>query len=171
MSTNFRAANTGTERPDGTGMRIAVICGRFNDHVTSRMLQGALDGLERLGVAGGDVTVAWVPGSFELPLATKQVAASGEVDAVIAIGAVIKGDTDHYEHVAGAATQGLQRAQLDTGVPVVFGVLTTETLEQSLVRSVPEAEARDYETDNKGFEAALTALRMVSLLRDLPGSR
>jgi 6,7-dimethyl-8-ribityllumazine synthase len=169
MSTNFRAANTGEERPDGAGVRVAVVCARFNELVTGRLLQGALDGLERLGVAADDVTVAWVPGSFELPLAAKQLGASGAVDAVIAIGCVIRGDTDHYEHVATAATQGLQRAQLDTGVPVVFGVLTTENLEQSLVRSVPEAEAEDYETDNKGFEAAVTALRMVALLRTLPG--
>ncbi len=167
MSSNFKAANTGEERPDGTGMRIAVVCARFNDLITGRLLQGALDGLERLGVAGDDVTVAWVPGSFELPLAAKSLAASGDMDAVIAIGCVIRGDTDHYEHVATAATQGLQRAQMDTGVPVVFGVLTTETLEQSLVRSVPEGESADYEVDNKGFEAALTALRMVALLRSL----
>ncbi len=171
MSSNFRAANTGDERPDGTGARVAVVCGRFNDLITGRMLQGALDGLERLGVDGDDITVAWVPGSFELPLAAHQLAGSGTVDAVIAIGAVIKGDTDHYEHVATAATQGLQRAQLDTGVPVVFGVLTTETLEQALVRSVPEAEAADYEVDNKGYEAAITALRMAALLRHLPGGR
>jgi 6,7-dimethyl-8-ribityllumazine synthase len=170
MSTNFKVANTGEERPDGVGVRVAVVCARFNDLITGRLLQeGALDGLERLGVAGDDVTVAWVPGSFELPLAAKQLAASGAVDAVIAIGCVIRGDTDHYEHVATAATQGLQRAQLDTGVPVVFGVLTTENLEQSLVRSVPESEANDYEVDNKGFEAAVTALRMVTLLRELPG--
>jgi 6,7-dimethyl-8-ribityllumazine synthase len=102
-----------------------------------------------------------VPGAFELPLAAKQLAASGEVDAVIALGAVIRGATGHYEHVAGQCAAGLQRAQLDTGVPVVFGVLTTDTIDQAIERAGTKA-------GNKGFEAAMTAIEMVDLLRQLP---
>lgn len=168
MSTNFRTMNTGLERPDGSGARVAVVAARFNDLVTSRLLQGAVDGLVRCGVDPDSVSVGWVPGSFELPLAAQRWASSGLVDAVIAIGCVIRGDTDHYEHVATAATNGLQRVQLDTGVPVAFAVLTTENLHQALVRSVPEEDARHYEVDNKGFEAAVTVLRMIELLRSVP---
>jgi 6,7-dimethyl-8-ribityllumazine synthase len=105
--------------------------------------------------------VAWVPGAFEVPLAAAQLAASGEVDAVICVGAVIRGDTGHYEHVAGQCAAGVQRAQLDTGVPVVFGVLTTETTEQALERAGGKG-------GNKGFEAATAAIEMVDLLRQLP---
>jgi 6,7-dimethyl-8-ribityllumazine synthase len=161
MSSNFKAAQSVTGAVDGSGVRVAVICARFNDLITNRLLDGALDGLGRHGVAADDVTVAWVPGAFEIPLAAKQCAASGRFDAVICLGAVIRGDTAHFEYVAGPCAEGLQRAALDTGVPIVFGVLTTENLDQALSRS-------DVEGDNKGDEGARTALEMVDLLRRLP---
>jgi 6,7-dimethyl-8-ribityllumazine synthase len=145
----------------GQGMRIALVCSRFNDLITERLLAGARDGLTRHGVDEGSVSVAWAPGAFELPLVARQLAASGEYDAIITLGAVIRGATGHYEHVAGQCAAGVQRAQLDTGVPVVFGVLTTDTIEQAVERAGTKA-------GNKGFEAAMTAIEMVDLLRQLP---
>ncbi|HEX9547589.1 MAG TPA: 6,7-dimethyl-8-ribityllumazine synthase [Acidimicrobiales bacterium] len=145
----------------GDGIRVALACSRFNELITERLLAGARDGLTRHGVDSDSITEVWVPGAFELPLAAKQLAASGEVDAVIALGAVIRGATGHYEHVAGQCAAGLQRAQLDTGVPVVFGVLTTDTIDQAIERAGTKA-------GNKGFEAAMTAIEMVDLLRQLP---
>ncbi|MGH9125713.1 MAG: 6,7-dimethyl-8-ribityllumazine synthase [Acidimicrobiales bacterium] len=145
----------------GEGIRVALACSRFNDLITERLVAGARDGLIRHGVDEASITEAWVPGSFELPLVALRLAASGEFDAVVALGAVIRGATGHYEHVAGQCAAGLQRAQLDTGVPVVFGVLTTETLDQALERAGVKA-------GNKGFEAAMTAIEMVDLLRQLP---
>jgi 6,7-dimethyl-8-ribityllumazine synthase len=148
-------------RLDGGGLRVAVAVSRFNELVTERLLAGARDGLLRHGVDEESLAVVWVPGAFELPLVCKRLAASGEFDAVIALGAVIRGATDHYEHVAGQCAAGLQAAQLETGVPVVFGVLTCDTLEQALERAGAKA-------GNKGFEAALCAIETVDLLRQLP---
>ena len=145
----------------GDGLRVALVCSRFNDLVTDRLLAGARDGLRRHGVDEASVTVAWVPGAFELPLAALRLAASGECDAVVCLGAVIRGATAHFDHVAGQCASGIQRAQLDTGVPVVFGVLTTDTLEQALDRAGGKA-------GNKGFDAAAAAVEMVDLLRQLP---
>jgi len=137
------------------------VCGRFNDLITNRMLDGALAGLAAHGVTEDHVGVAWVPGAFEIPVAAKQCAASGAFDAVVCLGAVIRGDTAHFEYVAGPCAEGIQQAALETGVPIVFGVLTTENLDQALQRS-------DLDGDNKGEEAARTALEMVDLLRRLP---
>jgi 6,7-dimethyl-8-ribityllumazine synthase len=145
----------------GEGLRIALVCGRFNDLITERLVAGARDGLTRHGVDEGSIDEAWVPGAFELPLVARRLAAAGEHDAVIALGAVIRGATGHYEHVAGQCAAGLQRAGLDTGVPVVFGVLTTDTIEQALERAGTKA-------GNKGYEAAETAIEMADLLRQLP---
>jgi 6,7-dimethyl-8-ribityllumazine synthase len=145
----------------GDGMRVALACSRFNELITDRLLQGARDGLERHGVDTDSITVAWAPGAFELPLVARQLASSGEYDAVICLGAVIRGATGHYEHVAGQCAAGIQRVQLDSGVPVIFGVLTTETIEQALERA-------GTKSGNKGFDAALTAIEMVDLLRQLP---
>jgi 6,7-dimethyl-8-ribityllumazine synthase len=145
----------------GDGMRVALVCSRFNELITERLVSGARDGLIRHGVDETSITTAWVPGAFELPLVAKQLATSGDFDAVIALGAVIRGATGHYEHVAGQCAAGLQRAQLDTGVPVVFGVLTTDTIEQAIERAGTKA-------GNKGFEAAQTAIEMADLLRQLP---
>jgi 6,7-dimethyl-8-ribityllumazine synthase len=144
---------------DGRGMHIAVVCGRFNGHVTSRLLEGVERKLCGVGVAADDVTIEWVPGAFEIPMAAKAFAQSGAVDAVIGLGCVIRGETTHYETVAGECAAGIQRAQLDTGVPVIFGVLTTEDLDQALARS---QAAGDH---NVGEESAAAAVEMVALLR------
>ena len=145
----------------GTGLRVALVCSRFNELITERLLAGARDGLVRHGVDAGSITEAWVPGAFEIPLAAAALAASGEVDAVICLGAVVRGATGHYEHVAGQCAAGIQRVQLDTGVPVTFGVLTTDTVEQAIERAGTKA-------GNKGFEAAVAAIEMADLLRQLP---
>ena len=148
----------------GDGMRIGIVCGRFNDLITERLLAGALDALQRHGVADEAVTVMWVPGAFEIPLGAKALAASGDYDAVITLGAVIRGATGHYEHVAGPCASGVARVGLDTGVPVVFGVLTTENIEQAIERAGTKA-------GNKGAESAVTAVEMVDVLRRLPAGR
>ena len=148
---------------NGAGLRVAVVCARFNDLVTERLLTGALDALRRHGVDDASVAVAWAPGAFELPIVAQRLATSGDFDAVVCLGAVVRGATAHFDHVAGQAAAGIQRVQLDTGVPVVFGVLTTDTLEQALDRAGGKA-------GNKGFEAAVTAIELVDLLRQLPKS-
>ncbi len=156
-----RAGRTVSEPAEGRGRRVALACARFNGGVTLALLEGALDALEEAGVARSDVQVLWVPGAFELPLACAWLAGSPQdPDAVIALGAVIRGDTGHYDFVAGECASGLSRVALDTGRPVVFGVLTTDTVEQALERSRPD------ET-NKGREAALTALEMAAVARAL----
>src|SRR6516162_5362108 len=146
---------------NGRGLRIGVACALFNGGVTLRLLDGALVALAEAGTDRRDVTVAWAPGAFELPLVARGFAQAGKVDAVLCFGAVIRGDTGHYDFVAGECASGLQQVQLATGVPVIFGVLTTDTLEQALERSEPD------ET-NKGREAALTGIEMVRLLRSGP---
>jgi 6,7-dimethyl-8-ribityllumazine synthase len=148
-------------RLDGQGLRIAVACGRFNDLITERLLAGTTDGLVRHGVDPASITVVWAPGAFELPLVAARLASSGEFDAVVCLGAVIRGATGHYDQVANQCAAGIQRAGLDSGVPVVFGVLTTDTIEQAIERAGTKA-------GNKGFEAALTAIEMADLLRQLP---
>ena len=145
----------------GEGVRVALVCGRFNDLITERLLAGARDGLLRHGVDEASITEVWVPGAFELPLAASRLASSGEYDAVICLGAVIRGATGHYEHVAGQCAAGIARVALDSGLPVVFGVLTTDTIEQAIERAGTKA-------GNKGYESAETALEMVDLLRQLP---
>jgi 6,7-dimethyl-8-ribityllumazine synthase len=140
---------------------VALVCAKFNGAVTERLLDGALRGLKDHGVPLDSVTVAWVPGAVELPLAAARLLWSGNFDAVIALGAVIRGDTAHFDFVAGECAAGLQRVALDTGVPVIFGVLTTDTVAQAQERAGPG------ET-NKGYEAAVTALEMVGLLELLP---
>jgi 6,7-dimethyl-8-ribityllumazine synthase len=146
---------------NGTGLRIGAACARFNGGITLRLLNGALEALTEAGTDRRDVTVAWAPGAFELPLVARAFAKAGKVDAVLCFGAVIRGDTGHYDFVAGECASGIQRVQLDTGVPVVFGVLTTETLDQALERSEPGE-------DNKGREAARAGIEMVRLLRSGP---
>lgn len=157
-----RVGSSGTPAPDldGRGLRIGIIAARFNDHIVSRLRDGSRRGLARLGVESGDVTEAWVPGAFELPLAAKVLAASGKVDAVVCLGTVIRGDTPHFDYVCAEAARGIQQAQLDTGVPVMFGVLTVETEQQALDRAGDGI-------DNKGDEAAVGAIEMALLLRCL----
>jgi 6,7-dimethyl-8-ribityllumazine synthase len=145
-------------------MRIAVVAGRFNDHVTAPLLDAARATLTEAGLT--DVPVHWVPGAFELPLVAQRLAASGACDAVICLGAVIRGDTPHFDHVAGECAAGIMRVQLDTGVPVIFGVLTTDDLEQALARA--GGPAHNGIAVNKGEESATTAVEMVDLLRRLP---
>jgi 6,7-dimethyl-8-ribityllumazine synthase len=147
---------------DATGMRFAIVAARFNNDVTEPLCAGAEKMLRDHGAA--DVHVAWVPGAFELPLVAKRFAQSGAVDAVVCIGAVIRGETAHFEYVAGEAAAGVTRASLDTGVPVAFGVLTVEDREQAFDR-VGGSEG------HKGEEAASTAIEMVSLLRRLPTAK
>jgi len=144
---------------DASGMRFAIVAARFNRDITEPLCSGAEKTLRDYGAA--DVHVAWVPGAFELPLVAKRFALSGAVDAVVCIGAVIRGETAHFEYVAGECAAGLTRASLDTGVPIAFGVLTVEDREQAQAR-VGGAEG------HKGEEAAATAIEMVSLLRNLP---
>jgi 6,7-dimethyl-8-ribityllumazine synthase len=148
---------------DGTGLRLAVVCSRFNHRVTALLLNGALAELERLGVTPADRTVAWVPGAFELPLAAMAMARTMRYDAVVCLGAVIRGETSHYDFVAGECASGLQRVQLDLALPVIFGVLTTENLEQALERA-------GGALGNKGAEAVATAIEMATVLRQLSGS-
>jgi 6,7-dimethyl-8-ribityllumazine synthase len=142
------------------GASVALVCAKFNGGITERLIDGALRAFEKHGLPAQAVEVAWVPGAFELPMAAARLAGSGRVLAVVALGAVIRGETAHFEYVAGPCAQGLQRVALDTGVPVVFGVLTTEDVDQALSRS-------GTGDDNKGFEAAVTALEMADLLSAL----
>ena len=145
----------------GEGVRVAIACGRFNDLITERLLAGARDGLLRHGVDEASITEVWVPGAFELPLAASRLASSGEYDAVICLGAVIRGDTAHFDLVAGEAARGIAEVSRATGVPVIFEVLATDDLAQ--------AEARAGGAHgNKGWEAARAALEMAALLDALP---
>lgn len=149
-------------RLDGTGLRIALVCGRFNDLITERLLAGARDALVRHGVADDAITVVWVPGSFEIPLAAQVAAETGRYDAVVCLGAVIRGATGHYDHVAGQCAAGIASAALSTGVPVLFGVLTTDSIEQAIERAGTKA-------GNKGYEAAVSAIDIVRVLEQLRG--
>jgi 6,7-dimethyl-8-ribityllumazine synthase len=143
--------------PNGSGRRIAVAASRFNRLVTDPLVAGAVEELRRHGVASDDIDLAWVPGAFELPLAAERLAASGRYAAVVAIGAVVRGATPHFDHVAGQAAAGLAAATRATGVPIAFGVLTCDTMEQALDRAGGKA-------GNKGGEAAICALEMAGLL-------
>ncbi len=144
--------------------RVAVVGAKFNGGITARLLAGALEAFEELDIARETLSLAWVPGAFEIPITAMRLASSGEVDVVVALGAVIRGDTPHFDFVAGECAAGCQRVSLSSGVPVVFGVLTTDTVEQALERSGPDKE-------NRGYQAAMTALEMCDLLSKLPGLR
>jgi 6,7-dimethyl-8-ribityllumazine synthase len=147
----------------GGGLRIAIVASRFNDLITRRLLDGALDTLRRSGVHDDDVDVAWVPGAVEIPVAAGRLAASGRYDAVVTLGAVIRGATSHYDHVCSMVASGVARVALDADLPVIFGVLTTDTIEQAIERAGTKA-------GNKGAEAAQAAIEMATLLRDLPSA-
>jgi 6,7-dimethyl-8-ribityllumazine synthase len=148
-------------RLDATGLRIALLAGRFNETITKSLLEGAVSALRRHGLDDASITIAWVPGAFELPMTAKRLADSGEFDAIVCLGAVIRGATTHYDYVCGQAAAGIARVALDTGIPVIFGVLTTENIEQAIERSGTKA-------GNKGFDAAVAAIEMADLLRQLP---
>lgn len=144
----------------GAGLKVGIAVSRFNDFITSRLLDGAVDALVRHGVNDSDISVAKAPGAFELPLVVKKLAASGKFNAVIALGAVIRGATSHYDLIASEVTKGVAQAMLDTGVPISFGVLTVETIEQGIERA-------GSKSGNKGSEAAMTAIEMANLLKKL----
>jgi 6,7-dimethyl-8-ribityllumazine synthase len=155
------------ERIDGelkaSGWRFGIVVSRFNSFITERLLAAAVDALERAGAAGADVNVVRVPGAFELPLAAKKLAVTGRYDALIAIACVLRGETTHYDYVCSETARGLQLAQMDSGVPVIFCVLTCDTLEQAIDRA-------GLKGGNKGFEAGLAAIEMAQLSRKLaPG--
>ena len=149
---------------DGSGLKVAIAAARFNEFITSRLLEGAREGLATHGVSEDDVTVAHVPGSFELPLTVRRLAVAGSFDAIIALGAVIKGETDHYDYVAGEVAKGVASASVDTGVPVIFAVLTTHTVEQAINRS-------GGKHGNAGYTAAISAIEMATLLWSIDALR
>lgn len=142
--------------------RIGIVIARFNELVTKSLLNGALEGLERFGIPESHITVAWVPGSFEIPLAAKQLANTGHVDAVICLGAVIRGATAHFEYISAQIASGIAHISLETNLPIIFGVLTTDTIEQAIERAGTKA-------GNKGFEAVQTAIEMIDLLQQMKG--
>ena len=144
----------------GTGLKIAIVASRFNELVTSRLIEGAKDTLMRHDVSHNSIDIYWVPGAFELPLAAKEIALSGKYDAIIALGAVIRGDTPHFDYVAAEMSKGLASVGLEHRVPVMFGVLTCDTLDQALIRAGSKA-------GNKGSDCALGAIEMANLLRNI----
>lgn len=140
----------------GTGLKVGIVVGRFNEFITSKLLGGALDGLKRHGVEEDNVDIAWVPGAFELPLIAKKLVNTGKYDAVIGLGTVIRGSTTHYDYVCNEAAKGMASVSLETGVPVIFGLLTTENIEQAIERA-------GTKSGNKGYEAAVSAIEMANL--------
>ena len=144
-----------------TGAKFAILVSRFNEFITSKLLGGAIDALTRHGVEEGDIDIVWSPGAFEIPLLARQLASGEQYEAVVCPGAVIRGGTDHYQHVAGEVTKGIAQVSLESNKPVIFGVLTCDTVEQAVDRA-------GTKSGNKGAEAALAALEMVNLIRQLP---
>ena len=144
------------------GARIAIVAARFNEFITAKLLDGAMDGLLRHNVREEDIQVAWVPGAFEIPLVAAKMAHSGRYDAVLCLGAVIRGATSHYDYVCSEVSKGIAQAALQSGVPVLFGVLTTESIEQAIERAGTKA-------GNKGYDCALSAVEMINLLGQLEG--
>lgn len=141
-------------------IKIGIVAARFNEFTTSKLLSGAIDGLERHNVAKNDIDVAWVPGAFEIPLIAKKMAESGKYDAVICLGAVIRGATSHYDYVCNEVSKGVASVSLSSGIPVMFGVVTTENIEQAIERAGTKA-------GNKGYDCALGAIEMVNLIREI----
>ena len=144
----------------GEGLKIGIIASRFNEFITSKLVSGAEDCLKRHGVADDDMSVAWVPGAFEIPVIAKKMAASGKYDAVICVGAVIRGATSHYDYVCNEVSKGIAAVSLETGIPVLFGILTTDTIEQAIERAGTKA-------GNKGTDCAMSALEMVNLIKNI----
>ena len=144
----------------GSEMRLGIVAARFNEFIVSKLVAGAEDALVRHGVDTDNVDIAWVPGSFEIPLIAQKMAGSGKYDAVICLGAVIKGATSHYDYVCAEVSKGVAQAGLSTGVPVIFGVLTTDNIEQAIERAGTKA-------GNKGYDVACTAIEMVNLMKNI----
>lgn len=143
-----------------TDMKVGIVAGRFNEFITSKLVGGAMDGLLRHDVKDEDVDITWVPGAFEIPLVASKMAKSGKYDAVICLGAVIRGDTTHYDYVCNEVSKGIATVSLESGIPVMFGVLTTENIEQAIARAGSKG-------GNKGYDCALGAVEMVNLLRTI----
>jgi 6,7-dimethyl-8-ribityllumazine synthase len=148
----------------GQGLKFGVVVGRFNEFITNRLLSGALDTLKRHGVAGDDIEVAWVPGAFEIPTVARRMIDLGRFDAVICLGAVIRGATPHFEHVANQVSRGVAKISLDSGVPVAFGVILADSIEQAIERAGTKA-------GNKGGSAAEMAIEMANLLKGISGGK
>ncbi|KAB7709105.1 6,7-dimethyl-8-ribityllumazine synthase [Bacillus aerolatus] len=146
----------------GTGLKVGIVVARFNEFINSKLLSGAEDALRRHGLQEEDIDTAWVPGAFEIPFIAKKMADSGKYDAVITLGTVIRGSTAHFEYVSNETTKGIAQASMQSGVPVIFGVLTTDTIEQAIERAGTKA-------GNKGWEAAATAIEMANLVRSIEG--
>ncbi len=144
----------------GTGLKIGIVVSRFNEFITSKLLSGALDTLKRHGVSEDDIEISWVPGAFEIPLIAKQMAQSGKYDAIVSLGAVIRGATPHFDYVASEMSKGIAQTSLQTSVPITFGVLTTDNIEQAIERAGTKA-------GNKGSEAAITAIEMANLIKTM----
>lgn len=144
----------------GKGLKVGIVAGRFNEFITSKLIGGAVDALRRHEVNDDDIDLAWVPGAFEIPLVVKKMAESGKYDAVIALGAVIKGATPHFDYVCAEVSKGVANVSLDSEVPVIFGVITTDSIEQAIERAGTKA-------GNKGFDAAATAIEMANLLKQI----
>lgn len=142
------------------GIKVGIVAARFNEFITSKLLSGAQDGLVRHGVNDEDITVAWVPGAFEIPVVAKKMAESGKYDAVICVGAVIRGATSHYDYVCSEVSKGIATISLNTGVPVMFGVVTTDNIQQAIERAGSKA-------GNKGYDCALSAIEMVNLMKKM----
>ncbi|MCI8888187.1 MAG: 6,7-dimethyl-8-ribityllumazine synthase [Hungatella sp.] len=142
------------------GMKVGIVASRFNEIIVNKLLAGAVDGLVRHGVEEEDITAAWVPGAFEIPVTAARMAKSGRYDAVICVGAVIRGDTTHYDYVCNEVSKGVAQVGLSTGIPVLFGVITTENIEQAIARAGSKA-------GNKGYDCALSAIEMVNLLNQM----
>ncbi|MGA7988106.1 MAG: 6,7-dimethyl-8-ribityllumazine synthase [Candidatus Dormiibacterota bacterium] len=160
LSARVRALETHAGALDATGMRIGIVVSKYNDVVSTPLLEGAVEALERHGATAPDIVIAWVPGAFEIPIAARELAEHGDVEAIVCLGAVIRGDTAHFEYVAGEAARGIASVHASTGVPATFGVLTVDTLEQAMERA-------GGRLGNKGAEAALAAVEMASLLRSV----
>ena len=141
-------------------IKVAIVAARFNEFITSKLIGGAMDGLTRHGVQEADVSLTWVPGAFEIPLVASKLANSGKYDAVICLGAVIRGSTSHYDYVCAEVTKGIATVSLQSQIPVLFGVLTTDTIEQAIERAGTKA-------GNKGYDCALSAVEMVNLIREI----
>ncbi|EHI54949.1 6,7-dimethyl-8-ribityllumazine synthase [Johnsonella ignava ATCC 51276] len=144
------------------GMKIGIVIARFNEFITSKLLSGALDGLVRENVRKDDIEIAWVPGAFEIPLVASKMVKSNKYHAIICLGAVIRGNTDHYNYVCSEVSKGIAQIALESGTPVIFGVLTTDTIEQAIERA-------GTKSGNKGYECAHSAIEMVNLLREISG--
>ncbi|MFC0525094.1 6,7-dimethyl-8-ribityllumazine synthase [Pontibacillus salicampi] len=142
----------------GSGLKVGIVVGRFNDFITSKLYDGAVDALKRHGLDEQDIDVAYVPGAYEIPMIAKKMAATNKYDAVITLGAVIRGSTPHFDYVCGEASKGVSQASMQTGVPVIFGIITTETIEQAIERAGTKA-------GNKGYEAATAAIEMANLTK------